>query len=515
MSAHNPDQDEYDPSMEEGAEDFSFEEEPLEGGEAFGEETYAEESFGDEEFSDDESWDENFDENGGALDEEAPSERPAKKKGGLFNVAVIALALLGGGAFVYMKVLAPQNAGPAPAVQPVADAQGLPQDDQTAQQAAQQNALPTEPVEAPVDVPVNTALPAPADGGPLMPEPTLEQPPALANADGALPTLDAQPSLTVTPEPQGAVGTTVPEPAPTAPVMAEPVTPAVTAPATPDATASVEQPVEVTSAPPMPAPIATPAGENVAQNDGFNAGLPSARDIMLAPSGTNAPQAAAIPAPAQDTAQAGGLSADAARSIEQKLSVLITRLDTFENRITNLEAGVHQVSGKITALEAKPAAAANLDSVNSAIKTLENKISALENAPPASAPAKPAAVAQEPAPVKAAPSSSPADISNIDQPTFVPAAPESEPRKTLNAADTPKVESPAKAEKAPAAEPARSAGWILRSAQPGTAMVVAKTGGEMRTVRVGDTLAGLGRITSIEQRGSKWVVQGTQGTLTH
>src|SRR5690606_4369503 len=93
--------------------------------------------------------------------------------------------------------------------------------------------------------------------------------------------------------------------------------------------AAPQQPAEVASTPPMPAPIAAPEAA-LRKGAEFNPGLPSARDIMLAPAGAQ-PENAAAP---------GGLSADAAKSIEQKLSVLLARLDTFEGRITNLESGL-------------------------------------------------------------------------------------------------------------------------------------------------------------------------------
>lgn len=510
MSAHNPDQDDFDPALEQGAEDFGYEEESFAEGEGFAEEAYAEESFGEEEFAEDESWDENFDD--GANADQAPADASPKKKGGLFNMALIALAVLGGGGFIYLKALAPQNTA-----QPqIADAQ-IPAE-QSAEQspeqsgAAQQQAALTQPT--------------PIENGPLTPEPVIAPAPATdnlapVNNDGALPTLAAPdapatpPALTDAPvsDPVTAPADTLAltpevtaEPAPSADMAAQPA-----APVTP----SAEQPIEVTSAPPMPAPIAAADSAN-----GFNAGLPSARDIMIAapgapPTPTTAETATAAATTTAEPAAPAGISADAAKSIEQKLSVLITRLDTFESRIANLESGLHQVSGKISTLESKPAAAPNLEGVNNAIKALEEKMNTLQQAP--------AAKAAEPAPASVeTPVAAPADVSKIDKPTFVPAAPEPKSEATpeasapaVSVADTPKVEAAKPAVKAPSAAPARAAGWILRSAQPGTAMVVAKTGGEMRTVRVGDTLSGLGRITAIEQRGSKWVVQGTQGTLTH
>lgn len=443
MTDNNSDQDDFDPSQEEGAEDFGYEEE----------------SFGDEEFSD-EPWDENFEEGGDEAAHDDKHTQTAKKKGGLFNVILIAAAVLGGGAFIYLKVLAPSG-GSVPLPTPIAEA--------PAEMPAETQQASVLPPEAPAAL--SSLTPDPV--APPAPEPTLASEPAPA------------PVLELTPEP---APTPVPEPTP---VLAEAPAPEIApiAPVVPEP----QQPVEVATAPPMPSsPIAAPATpEAVTKTDNdFNPGLPSAKDIMLAPTA----------APGENAAPAGGISADAAKGIEQKLSVLLARLDTFEGRITNLEAGLHQVSSKISALESKPAAVADLEGVNNTLQALERKVSGLE---------KTASSAPAPEP----------DVSKIDKPTFVPAVPETKepPPKTVSAIDTPKVETASKpvVKAEPTATAARNVSWVLRSAQPGAAMVAPKAGGDMRAVRVGDNLSGLGRIIAIEQRGSRWVVQGTQGTLTH
>ena len=437
MTDNNADQDDFDPPLEEGAEDFGYEDE----------------SFGDEEFSD-EPWEEGFEDEGGEIAADEQHEQPPKKKGGLFNIILIAAALLGGGAFVYLKVLAPQGS-PLPQPAPIVDAPLAAPDE------ARQAALPIEPPPVP-------SMPAPAAApDALLPTLTPDSPaapvPALAPETASAPELFPAAEDIAAAAPDGAVQASA-APAP-------------------------QQPVEVTTAPPMPAPIATP--ESAINNDnGFSANLPSVKDIMLTP-----------PAPSGDAAApAGALSAEVAKGIEQKLSVLLTRLDTLEGRITNLESGLHQVSSKISTPESRPAATPDLENINKALQTLERKVTGLEKAAPSAA----AGVS---------------DLSKVEQPTFVPAVPEvSQPvEKTVSAIDAPKAEpsvkSAVKTQQAPTAT--HSVSWVLRSAQPGAAMVVPKTGGDMRTVRVGDNLSGLGRIIAIEQRGSRWVVQGTQGTLTH
>lgn len=56
--------------------------------------------------------------------------------------------------------------------------------------------------------------------------------------------------------------------------------------------------------------------------------------------------------------------------------------------------------------------------------------------------------------------------------------------------------------------------WVLRSAKPGTAWISPEGTTEMKTVVVGDTLDGLGKITAIFKDSSgRWVVKGTKGSV--
>jgi hypothetical protein len=65
-----------------------------------------------------------------------------------------------------------------------------------------------------------------------------------------------------------------------------------------------------------------------------------------------------------------------------------------------------------------------------------------------------------------------------------------------------------------AAAPAKRVSWTLRSAKPGMAWVSEKGSNEMRTVSVGDTLPGIGKVTSIATDAQgRWVVNGTRGSI--
>lgn len=56
--------------------------------------------------------------------------------------------------------------------------------------------------------------------------------------------------------------------------------------------------------------------------------------------------------------------------------------------------------------------------------------------------------------------------------------------------------------------------WQLRSAQPGKAILKAKGTGDLLNVKVGNTVDGLGKITSIALEDGLWVVKGTIGSVT-
>ena len=86
--------------------------------------------------------------------------------------------------------------------------------------------------------------------------------------------------------------------------------------------------------------------------------------------------------------------------------------------------------------------------------------------------------------------------------------------------ESPAIESQApKSVKAKRATPAVSlnvmtSSWHLKSATPDRAVVANTRTGDIRTVHIGEDLAPIGRVTAIEMRGSRWVVQGTHGRVT-
>lgn len=56
--------------------------------------------------------------------------------------------------------------------------------------------------------------------------------------------------------------------------------------------------------------------------------------------------------------------------------------------------------------------------------------------------------------------------------------------------------------------------WVLRAAAPGRAWVaVSNTSQELKEIQVGDALEGIGKVSSIEGQGDKWIVRGSKGIL--
>jgi len=86
-----------------------------------------------------------------------------------------------------------------------------------------------------------------------------------------------------------------------------------------------------------------------------------------------------------------------------------------------------------------------------------------------------------------------------------------EEKKKAETAATPPA---APATTASTTAPAKKMVWILKSAKPGTAWVAEKGSRELRTVSVGDTLPGIGKVTSIDKNAEGlWEVVGEEGRI--
>lgn len=163
-----------------------------------------------------------------------------------------------------------------------------------------------------------------------------------------------------------------------------------------------------------------------------------------------------------------------------------------DKKIEQLESQIDQLERKLG--DRLDSADSKMSDISTTLAALNTKIDALGSRP---APVVERAPAVSAAPAATAPATKPAIKS------LIPAEPE--------------TVAPARTSTTPAATatPSRSSvSWELRFAQPGKAMLAEKGASDFRTVEVGDTLPGLGKITLIDQVGGRWIVRGTQGTVS-
>lgn len=133
---------------------------------------------------------------------------------------------------------------------------------------------------------------------------------------------------------------------------------------------------------------------------------------------------------------------------------------------------------------------AELEQLRKTLKTLQNDVKAAENA---AEDARAEAEAAKQAAVSAPkPASAPMP------------APQPAPQKVSKPEPKP----------TPTTRPATKQDWVLRSAQPGSATLSPPGSNDMKTVETGSQVSGLGKITFIGLENGKWIVRGTQGSVS-
>lgn len=426
----------------------------------------------------DETWDEYDEEAVKAANQEpaSPVRAPRKKSGGLFNAVVIIIIGLAGGAYFFGKYLFPPPASQSPA----------------AVETAQDPLSGGSPGEGapPMPSPIQAAL-----------EPTTETSGDLTPMPGQAP---AEQTAGVTEE----MGVSEPESSsPAAEEIAGSLVPRISAQVTENPPAPAEQgPGEIQQIQAQEiseTPLENPA--TVSESINVNS-MPDAS----APSEEPAPQPQepeSQPAVPQEMAQTNG-SVPASSGSEGA--------ELLSAKVTALEENLAQMMAANSALEEQ------VVSANQKIASLQEGMIAMLRKLDAMTVAGSAAANQ-----------APRQASGSSVQPLIPAAPQEPGSPAPASSAPPAVKAPAVPAAAKPASPARAqaapgegfqrpvtalasgAGsrWELRSAQPGKAVVSPKGSNEMRTVAVGDTLEGLGRITSIDLQGSIWTVTGTRGQL--
>ena len=167
----------------------------------------------------------------------------------------------------------------------------------------------------------------------------------------------------------------------------------------------------------------------------------------------------------------------------QKMDLLFERLDMMESDIKSLKSSQSEVmdivatgperdTGKSTVNSAE------IQAINLTLKALEKRLNKIEDGG--------VKVVSQPAPRKQA-------AQPVRRTPVVPPKPPKMPDV-----------------KTPKPEPL----WELRGAQSDSAFVARKDGSEMRLVEIGDQLDGIGVVTNIAVLDGRWIVQGTNGTLS-
>jgi hypothetical protein len=191
-------------------------------------------------------------------------------------------------------------------------------------------------------------------------------------------------------------------------------------------------------------------------------------------------------------------------------------MQKLDDRLTTIEQSVGEMKGMKDTIATK----ADLDALKASIDKLQQDLADLRKNPGA-APAAPHA-GKKSRHAKAAPAADPtAALAETDAAAAAPAAP------------APAADTPAAAASAPAKTAAHhrkhahghragaamasvpgSSHWVLKSAKPGMAWIAEPGSAEIRTVSVGESVKGLGKVTSISQdSGGRWVVSGTRGQI--
>ncbi len=315
--------------------------------------------------------------------------------------------------------------------------------------------------EASVNQPNTTDLKNPADQTANIQTPTAASATAPASAEPQQGLMD-NPNLVAQTADNSAVVPSVDAPAPVAPVG--------------------DQPPAVLSAPADLA--AAPSQELV------NTISPTVKPVSDFPTVDSIKKPDAAPAPVMTGAGPAEMAAPTTMEQPNKVAELQTQVDAAQEKIATLEKEISEQAAEIEAqkqavakAETAVAPVATGSSISQAeVDALKERIIDLES--------KLAAKAQK------------------RQDSIADAAPE---EKNEYVAAEPVVK------KAPAvikAKPVLKQTWSLKSAGAGKAILSDKLTGDLKTVRVGDVVSGLGRIVSISNANSSWIVKGTLGSVS-
>ena len=211
-------------------------------------------------------------------------------------------------------------------------------------------------------------------------------------------------------------------------------------------------PVESDPLTPLPVPNDSEQG-NDTYDDGYNAFETQATNELSETDVVDSSTQNAFETQTNSVSSVEG--GDDLQAIAFKLDELFNRLDQIENEIGEIKQG-------------NGGSADNSD-LKASIARLEKKVASLSNKPASSS-------------------------NNSGSSRAVSTAPRASATATVKAHSTVK--------------------WALKSAQPGRATIAKLGTDDVISVSVGDVVAGLGKVTSVNVKDGKWVVQATGGSVS-
>ena len=327
-------------------------------------------------------------------------------------------------------------------------------------EVAQDAPSQTEAVNTPVDTPVGTAVTATALPTPVTPTNISGLPAPSSQVDA--PQANTQPAMPTPMTPADAV-TTDGTSAPNNALIAQPTEQVAETQAPPLEAASIETKQEATTE-------ITPS-------------LPMVASAL--------PQPTAVASLPQPTIQAQTTTAPTVMDPATQ-----QRMMALEEQIKSLATRVETPSDKTNVGSANQALLKQLEVISEQLEKIEAQADALDQRTTSLASEMQEQVQRKevtPEPVK--------------EKEAVTEKPKTQPQKT--------VVKPVQKPKAVTAKPAAPMPqWELRSAQPGVAWLGRKGSGEMTRYAVGETVPGLGQITSVTQDAAgRWAVRGTNGAV--
>ncbi len=397
--------------------------------------------------------------------EEAQQNEHPRKKGGMSNTVIIAIGMLAGLAFFYIKY----GSAP-PSVSPPAEIVAAPAAFNAA--APVVSSAPTALGQAAPAGDVAAAISQ--SQGPLTPMPDVT-----ATADPIASAVTSDSSLPISSSDAGDIALAV-VPEPTLPTTSSPVS-----------TQAASIPIKAeNNSPPVKGPVTMP--------------------IVPATPVVSEPVAPSSALPIQTQKEAQETAANVPEPDNARL----------EQQFTELAASLHTLTGQLSKVEEQgqqvAAAADDMKSLASRLAALEKQIQSLQEeqgdlAEKAQKTEKSlkdvalAAVKQQRDIKSAAPSSAPSAPTSVQEP---------EPAKAKEQ-DTPKQQDGLQAPAAASAPKKAQSGprYTLRAANPQIAYVARAGSRQLIQVRVGDSLSGIGQVRSIDSEGGRWVVRGTSGTI--